>query len=99
MTVKTLKSDAARNHWRDLLDEVAAGADVVIERYNKPVAALIRYEDYLALQEELDDLRAAQRAREALEEWRRDPSTARPYSEIRTELIEAGILDAEEETI
>jgi prevent-host-death family protein len=96
MTVSTLKSDVARNSWRDVLDQVAAGDDVVIERYNKPIAALIRYEDYVALQEELDELRAAQRAQAALERWRRDPSTARPWEEVEAELIADGLLDARE---
>lgn len=93
MNVRTLKSDEARQSWRDLLDAVATGDDVVIERYNKPVAALIAFKDYLALQEELDDLRAARRAQAAYEEWKQDPSTARPYSEIRDELVAEGLLD------
>jgi prevent-host-death family protein len=96
MSVKILKSDVARNSWRDVLDQAAAGDDVVIERYNKPIAALIRYEDYVALQEELDELRAAQRAQAALERWRRDPSTARPWEEVEAELVADGLLDARE---
>lgn len=61
MTVKTLESRAARENWRDLLDTATAGqADVIITRYGKPVTAMIRYEDYVALQEELVRLRAQQ---------------------------------------
>lgn len=61
MTVKTLESRAARENWRDLLDTATAGqADVIITRYGKPVTAMIRYEDYAALQEELVKLRAQQ---------------------------------------
>jgi prevent-host-death family protein len=86
MSVKTMKSDVARNQWRNVLDQVAAGDDVVIERYNKPVAAVIRYEEFLALQEELDELRAAQRAQTVLEAWRHDRSIARPWEEVRAEL-------------
>jgi prevent-host-death family protein len=59
MTVKTLESRAARENWRDLLDTATAGqADVIITRYGKPVTAMIRYEDYIAMQEELVKLRA-----------------------------------------
>lgn len=61
MTVKTLESRAARENWRDLLDTATAGqADVIITRYGKPVTAMIRYEDYIAVQEELVKLRAQQ---------------------------------------
>jgi hypothetical protein len=71
----------------------------LVERYNKPVAAVIRYEDYMALRKELEELRATQRAKESLEEWRRDPSTGRPYREIRAELVEAGLLEAEDNEV
>lgn len=60
--VKEVESRLARAHWRDLLDDTITGqADVVITRYGKPVTAMIRYEDYVALQDELSRLRATQR--------------------------------------
>ena len=94
MTVTTLESNEARLKWREILDITAKGGqDIVITRYGKPVAAVIDFEDFVALQEELDDMRAARRAHVALEEWRRDPSTARPYAEVRAELIADGLLD------
>lgn len=59
--VKEVESRTARTHWRDMLDDATAGqTDVVITRYGKPVTAMIRYEDYVALQEELLRLRAGQ---------------------------------------
>jgi hypothetical protein len=68
--------------------------DFVIERNGKPIAALIPIGDFEVLQgERWDDLRAARRAGIALDAWRRDPSTGRPYSEVRAELIEEGLLD------
>lgn len=61
MTTKTVESRAARENWRDLLDTTTAGqADVIITRYGKPVTVMIRYEDYVAVQEELVRLRAQQ---------------------------------------
>lgn len=61
MTTKTVESRAARENWRDLLDTTTAGqADVIITRYGKPVTVMIRYEDYVAVQEELVKLRAQQ---------------------------------------
>ena len=94
MTVTTIDSREARSQWRSLLDATSAGdADVVITRYGKPVSVLIDYEDWLAIQEELDELRAVRRADVAYEEYLRDPSSARPYAEIRAELVAEGLLD------
>jgi prevent-host-death family protein len=96
MEITTWDSRYARENWRDLLDIAAAGkSDVVITRHGKPAAAVIDYADYLAIQEELEDLRSARRAQAALERWRKDPSSGRPYSEIRKELIADGLLDEE----
>jgi prevent-host-death family protein len=87
MTVTVFGSREARAKWRDLLDTALAGTgDVIIERSGRPVAALISYADYMALAEELDDLRAARRAQQEYEEYLRDPSAARPWEEIEAEL-------------
>lgn len=94
MAIEIISSREARTNWRDVLDKVLTrSADVVIERSGKPVAVLIPVEDYEQLQEELDDLRAARRAAAAYEEYKRDLSTARPYEEIREELVKDGLLD------
>ena len=54
MNIKTLDSRSARENWRDMLDEAHAGTtDIVITRHGKPITAMIRYEDYIALQNEL----------------------------------------------
>lgn len=99
MTVKVYESNRARSRWRDVLDTASAGnADVVVERYGRPVAAVIPYVDYVALQDELDDLRAARRAAEIYEAWKRDPSLARPYAEFRAELVAEGKLDGDTKT-
>jgi prevent-host-death family protein len=50
MTIKTFKSDEARLKLRDILDDVFRGdTEVVIERYNKPTAVVINYEQWLVL--------------------------------------------------
>jgi hypothetical protein len=85
MTAKVMKSEAVRVGWRDVLDDVIAGTDVLVERYNKPVAAVIPYEVYLALQEEIEDLRLGLRAQTALDEYNRDPSLGRSWEEIKAE--------------
>ena len=98
MDTAIVSSREARTKWRTVLDTVDKGAaDVVIERYGKPIAAIIPYVDYEALLEELEDLRDAHYALAALEEYERDPSTARSYQEIRAELIAEGVWDDDEE--
>ena len=54
---------------------------------------MISYGDYTALQEELDELRAVREALEAYEEWERDPSTAKPWEQVKAQLIEEGLMD------
>ncbi len=94
MPVKVLDSNTARTQWRDILDMASnGGADVVVERYGKPMVAVIAYNDFLALQEELDDLRAGRRAAEAYEAWKADPSRGTPWEEVEAELIAEGLLD------
>lgn len=38
-----IASEKARAHWREILDAVAAGEEIVIERYGRPVAVLAPY--------------------------------------------------------
>jgi PHD/YefM family antitoxin component YafN of YafNO toxin-antitoxin module len=92
--VKVLDSNKARTRWRDIMDMVGSGRDdVVVLRYREPTVAVIAYEDYVALREQLDDLRAARRAAEAYEAWKQEPSRARPWQEVEEELIAEGLLD------
>ena len=95
--VATIDSREARTQWRTLLDSTGAGeTDVVITRYNKPIATLINYADWLALQEELEDLRAAQRAAAIVEAYQHDPSRLKPWAEFEQELIADGLLEPNE---
>jgi prevent-host-death family protein len=92
--VKVLDSNKARTRWREILDSASAGTvDVIVERYGKPVVAVIAYHDYVAFQEEVDDRRTARRAAEAYEAWKQDPTLARPWDEIEAELVADGLLD------
>jgi prevent-host-death family protein len=81
-----MKSDEARQSWRDMLDLAARGGSVVVERYNKPVAVMISYEAWLAVQETLEDLEVGPRAQAAYERWKLDPSTARPWEDVKADL-------------
>ncbi len=87
MPARTMSSDEARSNWRRLLESALTGdSDTIIERYGQPIAALIPFADYIAVLETLEDSRSARQAMPALEEWRADPSTARPWREQFTEL-------------
>jgi prevent-host-death family protein len=88
-----MDSNDARLHWRDVLDAGAKGLDIVITRYNKPVSVVIDYEDYLALVDHLEDLRAARRATATLERIQQDPARIRPFQSLVDELIDEGELD------
>lgn len=93
MSVQRYDSGTARVKFRDILEASRRGIDVIIEHYKRPTSVLIPYEDYVALQEELDDLRVGRRAREFLEAWKRDPSRARPLEELEAEWRAEGLLD------
>jgi prevent-host-death family protein len=43
MAVKTIRSEEARNNFRDILDNAIAGDDIVIERYGKPTAVVVNH--------------------------------------------------------
>lgn len=91
MGTTTVKSGEARIKWRDLLDQVLTGrGDVMIERNGKKVAVMIPATDYEQIQDALEDLRAARSAAAAYEEWKRNPSVARPWDEVEAELGKAG---------
>jgi prevent-host-death family protein len=82
-----VKSGEARAKWRDILDQVFAGkGDVVIERNGKDVAVMIPAVDYEQIRETLEDMRAVREAAANYEEWKKDPSVARPWEEVDTEL-------------
>jgi prevent-host-death family protein len=59
VTCRVIGSNWARVHWREVLDAARAGEDSVIEHYGNPTAVFLPYADWEALQEALDDLRAA----------------------------------------
>jgi prevent-host-death family protein len=93
MSVTAMKSDEARQGRRDVLDIASKGGSVVVERYNKPVAVMISYEAWLAVQEELEDLELGARAVAAHERWKKVPTVARSWEEVEADLLADGLLD------
>lgn len=93
MPTVTINSDDVRLQWREVIENVGK-VDTIVTRYRKPTAVVIDYETWLGMQEEMEDFRTRQRIQEAIDEWSRDPSTARPWAEIQQEMIAEGLLDA-----
>ncbi|MFQ5420072.1 MAG: type II toxin-antitoxin system prevent-host-death family antitoxin [Anaerolineae bacterium] len=89
MTTTVYSSDKARTQWRHVLDAAVAGENIIIERYGKPAAAIISFQDFIELEEMLEDLRDIREAQIALEEWRRNPESFRPWEEVKAELFGA----------
>ena len=60
--IRTVKSEEARTSMRDILDDVNAGREVIIERYNKPVGVIVPHARWQAWkrrrQEEIAQARA-----------------------------------------
>jgi prevent-host-death family protein len=93
MATKTVSSEKARTQWREIIESAIAGNDIVIERYGKPMVAVIPYEDFLELEELLEEMRETREAQIVLKEWQRDAATARPWDEVKSDLIADGLLD------
>jgi hypothetical protein len=85
MDTKVMETEAIRREWLELIETVRSGNNVVVRIDDKPEVAVIPYEDYLALQEQLEDLQDLRLAEAAFNEYRRDPSTARPFDEVVAE--------------
>lgn len=85
MQTKVMSSEEIRSDWRNVADTVVGGTVVVMVRYGKPLMAIIPYADYLALQEQLEDLRDLRMAEAAYAEYKRDPSSARSWEEVKAE--------------
>ena len=60
--IRTVKSEEARTSMRDILDDVNAGREVIIERLNKPVGVIVPHARWKAWkkrhQEEIAQARA-----------------------------------------
>ena len=80
-------SREARKRWRDLLDAASGGnVDTIIKRNGKPVAALIPYQDYVALKQALNDLRESRRTAETYRALKHHSGRTRSYRELLAEL-------------
>ena len=90
---KVMTAEELRRGLGDAFEAIGEGQDIVIERRSKPVAVMIRYEDYTAIQQELEDLRDAQRAKEVHEAIRSGKMKTKPWEQVKAALKEKGLLD------
>lgn len=93
MNVATMDSNHARANWRKLLDTAGAGEDIVVTRFGEPVVAVIDYDDYVAILDELDDLRAARRADAILDALEAGRTDTVPWEDVKAAMIAEGLLD------
>jgi antitoxin Phd len=81
-----------RARQNEILARLGQGP-VVLTQHGRAAAVLISPETWNNLMEALEDLQDAIEGAQAYEEWKRDPSTGRPWEEIRAELVAEGLLD------
>lgn len=93
MDAKVITAETARQDWGHVMDAVNEGQDVVVERDTKPAVAVIPYEDYQAILEELAELRAVRRATARRAALRSGVEAAVPWSEVKAQLRADGLLD------
>ena len=62
MNAKVMSYEEVHNDWREVVGSVLSGGTVLVESTNKPVAAIIPFEDFLALKDQLESLREARAA-------------------------------------
>lgn len=90
---KVMSAEELRRGLGDVFEVVGSGQDVIIERRSKPVAVMIRYEDYTSIIAELEDKRDAQRAKEVREAIRTGKMGKKSLEQVKAALKEKGLLD------
>ena len=79
MQAKVMGAEEVRREWRTVVDAVLAGEDVVVERYSRPAVAVIAYDDYAAIRQELEELRATRRTNQMRTAWEQGKVKALPW--------------------
>ncbi len=89
MNVTTVDSRRAREQWREVLDKVTTGeGDIIVTRNRKPTVAIIPYEDYAQVMEQLEEIRAERMAAMLYAQWEQGRIAAVPWSEAKQRLME-----------
>jgi len=94
MAILTVASVDARLKFRDLLDTVFLGGQVVIKRNNKPTAVMVNYGQWAKLMEENERLRRVEDkllARQRYAEMKVDPTQIVTEDQYQQMLKDAGL--------
>ncbi len=87
-SIREISSRDARKNWREVLDAVMSGDnDVLISRHGHEIAVLIPARDYYAILDELEEIRLSRLAESLYESYLEGKTTAKPYEEIRVEIL------------
>ena len=95
MNVRTVSYEDVQRDVAGVVNDVYTGGTVLLQEADKSMAAIISFDDYLALQEELEELRDIRLAEAALKEYRQDPSTAITWDAAKAILRDDGLIDGE----
>ncbi len=94
MNETIMNSREVQTKWSTILDSVANGVtNIVVERDSTRVAVILNYEKFVAILQELEDCRDGRLAMVELDAWKKDPSTAQLWEEIKAEMIAESLLD------
>lgn len=92
MEERILSAAEAFASWPRVRATVLEGRDVLIEDAAGEPVVLIRYEDYDAIREALEDLRDSRSAEAAWQEHCQNPAGAHSLEEVEAELRANGVL-------
>ena len=95
MNTRTVSYEDVQKDVAGVVNDVYTGGTVLLQEADKSMAAIISFDDYLALQEELEELRDIRLAEAALKEYRQDPSTAITWDAAKEILRDDGLIDGE----
>ena len=87
MATKRVSSDQARTGWRHMLDAVATGDTIIIERYGKPVAVLSAYQDFAEGAHESADIDVVKEETAVYQTKQWESIKAELAAEIKAELL------------
>lgn len=82
MAIQRMISTDAANKFGTILEYAVKGNATIIERYKRPAAVLVGYDEWERLNKVYSDLIAERQAQEDL-----------PWEEVKAELIRDGIID------
>lgn len=85
--------DIIKAYWDGIFEDLSSGQNVIIRRNNKPMAVVIPYEDYLAIQETLENYQDGREAEAILARIKSGEEEVVPWEAVKAELFPEGLPD------